>query len=74
MLYALGEIVLVVIGILIAVQLNNWNNSRVKDNELNELLIDLSVFLDTQKDIMSRDMSITKKVDSLHHSNDSRCL
>ena len=65
MLYALGEIVLVVIGILIAVQLNNWNNSRVKDNELNELLIDLSVFLDTQKDIMSRDMSITKKVDSL---------
>ncbi len=27
-LYALGEIFLVVIGILIAVQLNNWNNQR----------------------------------------------
>lgn len=26
--YALGEIVLVVLGILIAVQLNNWNNQR----------------------------------------------
>ena len=30
--YALGEVVLVVIGILIAVQINNWNQS-VKDNE-----------------------------------------
>src|SRR5690606_30546118 len=26
--YAIGEIVLVVIGILIALQLNNWNNDR----------------------------------------------
>lgn len=30
-LYALGEIFLVVIGILIAVQLNNWNNQRKLD-------------------------------------------
>jgi len=28
MLYAIGEIVLVVIGILIALQLNNWNTER----------------------------------------------
>ena len=28
LLYALGEILLVVIGILIAVSLNNWNQSR----------------------------------------------
>ena len=27
-LYALGEIVLVVIGILIALQINNWNEDR----------------------------------------------
>lgn len=26
--YAIGEIVLVVIGILIALQINNWNESR----------------------------------------------
>ena len=26
MLYAIGEIILVVIGILIALQINNWNN------------------------------------------------
>ena len=37
--YALGEIVLVVIGILIAIQINNWNQS-IKDNDsLNEYLI-----------------------------------
>jgi len=36
--YALGEIVLVVIGILIAIQINNWNQS-IKDNDsLNEYL------------------------------------
>ena len=28
LLYAIGEIVLVVIGILIALQINNWNESR----------------------------------------------
>lgn len=30
--YAIGEIVLVVIGILIALQINNWNEGRLEDN------------------------------------------
>jgi hypothetical protein len=51
--YAIGEIVLVVIGILIALQINNWNENRknriaeadyycriLEDLELNEKLID----------------------------------
>ncbi|WP_163710146.1 DUF6090 family protein [Mangrovibacterium lignilyticum] len=34
MLYAIGEIVLIVIGILVALQINNWNARRIqKDNE-----------------------------------------
>ncbi|MDU8885257.1 DUF6090 family protein [Yeosuana sp. MJ-SS3] len=34
--YAIGEIVLVVIGILIALQINNWNEKNIeKSNELN---------------------------------------
>ncbi len=36
--YAIGEIILVVIGILIALQINNWNENRKLDNvELNLL-------------------------------------
>src|SRR6056297_1068125 len=33
LLYAIGEILLVVIGILIALQVNNWNEERIKLSE-----------------------------------------
>lgn len=33
LLYAIGEIILVVIGILIALQINNWNQQRQHDNQ-----------------------------------------
>mgnify|MGYP001131487683 CR=1 FL=1 len=36
--YAIGEIVLVVIGILIALQVNNYNNQRI-DQQKAKLLI-----------------------------------
>lgn len=38
-LYAIGEIVLVVIGILIALQINNWNQIRKDDNALKDYLV-----------------------------------
>ncbi|MEM6516972.1 MAG: DUF6090 family protein, partial [Bacteroidota bacterium] len=38
LLYAIGEIVLVVIGILIALQINNWNENR-KDNNVEQEVI-----------------------------------
>ena len=37
--YAIGEIALVVIGILIALQINNWNQARKDDNALKEYLV-----------------------------------
>lgn len=37
--YAIGEILLVVIGILIALQISNWNQSIKDKNSLNEYLI-----------------------------------
>jgi hypothetical protein len=40
--YALGEIVLVVIGILIALQINNWNEGRKEDNIENKILVEIS--------------------------------
>ncbi len=45
LLYAIGEIMLVVIGILIALQVNNWNESRkeatIKQSVLENLLFDI---------------------------------
>jgi len=36
--YALGEITLLVVGILIALQINNWNENRKHDSQLTEIL------------------------------------
>ena len=36
--YAIGEIVLVVIGILIALQINNWNEERIENRKEQALL------------------------------------
>lgn len=45
LLYAIGEILLVVIGILIALQINNWNEQRkeriMEHRYLSEMLLDL---------------------------------
>jgi len=41
LIYAIGEIVLVVIGILIALSLNNWNDSKKKKIEERVLLTEL---------------------------------
>ena len=41
LLYAIGEIILVVIGILIAISLNNANQSKIEQAALNEKLIKL---------------------------------
>ena len=39
--YAIGEIVLVVIGILIALQINNWNQQKISKSEGHKILISL---------------------------------
>ncbi len=39
--YAIGEIVLVVIGILIALQINNWNEDRKTNNKIKKSLVAL---------------------------------
>ena len=49
--YAIGEIILVVIGILIALQINNWNENR-KDRAV-ELKILKSIKNDLEQDIVN---------------------
>jgi hypothetical protein len=39
--YAIGEIILVVLGILIALQINNWNENRKQLNQGEEILVEL---------------------------------
>ena len=39
MRYAIGEIALVVIGILIALQVNNWNHKRLNNQKEIEILV-----------------------------------
>jgi hypothetical protein len=46
LLYAVGEITLVVIGILIALQINNWNEAKSLNNKVNSQLINLSLGLE----------------------------
>lgn len=43
LLYAIGEIILVMIGILLALQVNNWNNQRIEKNKEQALLKNLQV-------------------------------
>ena len=44
--YALGEIILVVIGILIALQINNWNQDRLEQKREQKILTDLKIEFD----------------------------
>lgn len=51
--YAIGEIVLVVIGILIALSLNNWNESRKNEIIKQQLIEDLIVELKSSRVIIN---------------------
>jgi hypothetical protein len=53
LLYAIGEIALVVIGILIALQINNWNEARKTRSQLNDHLENLVI--DLKEDIAEYD-------------------
>jgi hypothetical protein len=46
MRYAVGEIVLVVVGILIALQINNWNESRKTKEFEHDILLDILIAME----------------------------
>ncbi len=63
--YAIGEIVLVVIGILIALQINNWNETRIEENQLKKHLLTIknNIYNDIiilGKDAIKRDSLMSK--------------
>ena len=50
--YAIGEIILVVIGILIALSINNWNQNRIERNKEKLILAELIVDLKEQLNVL----------------------
>ena len=64
--YAVGEIILVVIGILIALSINNWNEERKQNRNLRELYSNL--LLDIKADSVSYSLNLKelKGIDFLH--------
>ena len=68
--YAIGEIVLVVIGILIALQINNWNthkNNTIRELEaLSEILQGLKSDNEQLIEIHHQEMEVIRMIDSLN--------
>jgi hypothetical protein len=60
MRYAVGEIVLVVIGILIALQINNWNEDRKRQNLIQSQLLNLVASLRSDSIMWSRTIDVNE--------------
>lgn len=75
LLYAIGEIILVVIGILIALQINNWNETRkennLKDVYTSRLVSDLKKDLNTIEAIKERTKNMQTLISRFIASLDS---
>ena len=67
--YAIGELILVVFGILIALQINNWNEERIEQKQITEyaraLIKDLERDLAMAKVIMAEIDLLVTKIDQL---------
>ncbi|MDF0705775.1 MAG: DUF6090 family protein [Bacteroidota bacterium] len=61
--YALGEIVLVVIGILLALQINNWNEHRKEEASKKKLMLNI------RAELMENKLRMEGHILGLHNSN-----
>ena len=68
LLYAIGEIILVVIGILIALQINNWNDGR--KNIIKRDIILSNLILDLKKDVIAFEKAEIRNQKSIDFIND----
>lgn len=63
LVYAIGEILLVVIGILIALQINNWNEWKKERVKEHEILIDLAENLEINIETLEKDINYLHVLD-----------
>jgi sensor domain CHASE-containing protein len=57
LIYAIGEIVLVVIGILIALQINNWNSNQKDELQETKILLQLKEGLALDRNKMEAELN-----------------
>lgn len=63
LLYAAGELLLVIIGILIALQIDNWNDERIEQSEIREYALDLAAAIRRDMDMLGPvDMQIRSSI------------
>jgi len=67
MRYAIGEIILVVVGILIALSINNWNETRKERLKEKEVLGAVKVNLERNSDLLK---DIISKIDQWNRSTE----
>jgi hypothetical protein len=80
LIYAIGEIILVVIGILIALQVNNWNQNKNSENKTLISLSSLAEELNSNKKVLKSNIDLIKfdiqtglnLVDSLNNNSVSK--
>ena len=60
--YAIGEIVLVMIGILLALQVNNWNNNRQLKQKEKKILIELRRNLVSNDSILQQEIKLQQTI------------
>ena len=71
MLYALGEIILVVIGILLALQINTWNQQRQNIKKEGQFLSEINENLNEDLQAIEKNLAFNQKkyeaMDSAFH-------
>ncbi|WP_162919928.1 DUF6090 family protein [Hanstruepera ponticola] len=70
--YAIGEIILVVIGILIALQINNWNEQRNKNSLEKQYIIRLIEDLKEEEALVKAVINYSNQI--LHHAKNAISL
>ena len=68
--YAIGEIILVVIGILIALSINNWNENRIKSNK------EITILSNIHKEFIENKIQLERVVKGhkREHSNSAKII
>jgi hypothetical protein len=76
--YAIGEIILVVMGILIALQINNWNEEKKLDSKTQDyyiqLLVDLKSDVDFAQNTIKESRDYLKEYEAYTSSYDGDLL